>query len=202
LDYFGSDEKMNSTTIDYTKQTRKYAYLILVFVLFLCFSLVILSFPAQASEIYGEVHNNTISWNWSDNSIGHISVDGVYVYGFVPNTTFYQNTFTDDIGTAHKLVIYEGTSWGTLTYIDENISTTTGKPQTANDLMNVLYKYIWLIIGVILIVIGKIIRKNELSLIAGFIAFIGFGLAGKEPLGIVIYGILLVISFYTSFEGI
>ena len=198
---------MNTTKINYESESKKYkkqVYFIIGFIFILLVFLLLLSMPAQATEdVYGIVHNNTISWNWSDTAIGHISVDGVYIYGFVPNTTDYQNTFTDELPTAHKIVIYEGTTWGILENVGENTSITTGEPTATNDFIKTLNQYIWLILGVILIVIGLSVRRTEFNLIAGLVAFIGLGVTPQGDLiGTLVYALLLIIAVYTSFGEI
>jgi hypothetical protein len=190
---------MNYTHEDYMKRTRKYLYIFLAFLLFAFLVCGLLVIPAHADEVYGVVHNNTISWSWNNTMINRVSVDGLYVYAFVANSTYYQTTFADKLPLSHNLVIYQWNNDGTGTKIGENISTTTGEPKADTQLTDTLYKYIWLIIGVILIGIGVTIRRSEFCLIAGFIAFIGLGIVGDELIGKIIYALLLIVAFYTSF---
>lgn len=156
--------------------------------------ILLVSSPVQAIEINGDVSNNTISWYWNELTVTNVSIDGEYVYGFVPFGTQYQKTFDDKSPTNHILIAYEGNL-----EIGYNTSQTVGE-QTTSDLIPIVSKYIWLIIAVILLIAGKIIRRNELDLLAGLIGFVGLGVVGDELIGKIVYGLLIVVSFYMSFE--
>jgi hypothetical protein len=191
---------MYTTLEDYQGRYKKYLYLFFAGILFVFMLLALLSIPASAKITLNSTLNITnvtdtsITWRYSYLTVNRpigATLDGVIIDGWKTDYVYNYTASELAANTTHEFCIFdEATS-------NCEEGTTLINPENLN---SIFFKYIWLIGGIILIVIGKFVRRNEPMLIAGFIGFIGLAAIGRELLGEIIYGLLIITAFYLSFE--
>jgi len=193
----------DTSVIDYYKKYQRIAIGIGLMLLCIIAGLCILSTPVSAKSTFNSTLNftsateNSITWHYiyltANRPIG-ASLDGVDIEGWKSDYVYNYTAVNLEPNTAHEFCIFGSTTSNC------EIGNTTSSNNRAIEVYDIIYQYIFLIIGIILLFIGIVIKRKELFLAAGLSAFIGLGIVGENLLPKLIYILFIIVAWYISFE--
>jgi hypothetical protein len=140
-----------------------------------------------------QVNQSVIVWQWNTGlNVTALSIDGYTINN--ADKTSNQFILSDLLpNEKHTIKIY--------TDIESESNSATTLSSSQSNIYDIIYQYMFLIIGIILIFVGIYTKRKEPYLIAGLAAFIGLGIIGENLVGKIIYIIFIIVCWYASFEG-
>ena len=147
-------------------------------------------------DVYGIAYNNTIVWNWSEENVLNIAIDGKMVENFDNNSLSYQQTFDKDIyPTAHRIIVYS---------IDDNgynITMTIIPSDGWNNIGKMIWLYLFLFFALITLVVSFWTKEGFISVIAFIFSLIGYGLTINQSFEFgIVYMVMMMVSIGLAFQ--